>query len=107
MARDASAPYSRVPPPGPRYPKACRLWATNRQPQFLADGWVRREDQLLPDHDDGPEGASAQDKLNAVLGKGALSKMERSESHLFHALTPEQTRRRRETCAQANGYGIY
>ena len=65
---------------------------------------ARREGRLLPDHDDSPEGWSAQDKFNAVLETAALSEAERSEYCRRHGLYPEQIRRWRETCAQANNY---
>ena len=65
---------------------------------------ARREGRLLPDHDNSPEGWSAQDKFNAVLETAALSEAERSEYCRRHGLYPEQIRRWRETCAQANNY---
>jgi len=65
---------------------------------------ARREGRLLPDHDDSPEGWSAQDKFNAVLETAALSEAERSEPNLCHGLDPEPIRGWRETCAQANNY---
>ena len=60
---------------------------------------ARREGRLLHDHDDSPEGWSAQDKFNAVLETAALSEAERSESCRRHGLNPEPIRGWRETCA--------
>ena len=65
---------------------------------------AREEGRLLPDHDDSPEGWSSRDKFNAVLETAALSEAELSEYCRRHGLYPEQIRRWREACAQANDY---
>ena len=65
---------------------------------------ARNEGQLLPDHDETPEGWSSQDKFNAVLETAALSQAEVSEYCRGHGLYPEQLARWREACARANDY---
>jgi transposase-like protein len=65
---------------------------------------ARTEGQLLPDHDDSPEGWSSRDKFNAVLETAALSESQLSEYCRRHGLYPEQIARWRKACAEANNY---
>lgn len=57
---------------------------------------------MLPDQASDSEGWSSQDKFNAVLESAALSEVELAEYCRRRGLYPEQLRRWRTSCEQAN-----
>jgi transposase-like protein len=63
---------------------------------------ARASGRLLPDRADDPEGWSSRDKFNAVLESAAMSELELGEYARRRGLYPEQIRRWRESCEQAN-----
>lgn len=63
---------------------------------------ARGQGHLLPDHASDSEGWSSQDKFNAVLESAALSEVELAEYCRRRGLYPEQLRRWRASCEQAN-----
>ena len=63
---------------------------------------ARAKGQLLPENSAEPEGWSTQDKFNAVLETAALSEAELAEYCRRRGLYPEQIRRWRASCEQAN-----
>jgi len=63
---------------------------------------ARAEGRLLPDGSPDPEGWSSRDKFNAVLETAALSEAELAEYCRSRGLYPEQIRRWRAGCEQAN-----
>lgn len=68
-------------------------------------GWrkkAREVGRLLPENSSEPEGWSSRDKFNAVLETAALSETELAEYCRRRGLYPEQVRRWREGCEQAN-----
>lgn len=65
---------------------------------------ARAKGELMPDHDDAPEGWSALDKFNAVLKSASLSEQQLSEYCRVQGLYPEQIARWKEACQQANDW---
>lgn len=63
---------------------------------------ARSQGRLLPDNGAEPEGWSSGDKFNAVLETAALSEAELGEYCRQRGLYPEQIRRWRASCEQAN-----
>jgi len=63
---------------------------------------ARAQGRVMPEGDDTPESWAAQDKFNAVLQTASLCEQELSEYCRRNGLYPEQIRRWREICAQAN-----
>lgn len=63
---------------------------------------ARQSGQLLPDHGNGPEGWSSQDKFNAVLETAVLSEAELGEYCRKRGIYPEQIQRWRQSCESAN-----
>lgn len=63
---------------------------------------ARGQGRLLPDQASDSEGWSSQDKFNAVLESAALSEVELAEYCRRRGLYPEQLRRWRTSCEQAN-----
>lgn len=63
---------------------------------------ARARGRLLPENSAEPEGWSSQDKFNAVLETAALSETEVAEYCRRRGLYPEQIRRWRASCEQAN-----
>lgn len=63
---------------------------------------ARGQGRLLPDRASDSEGWSSQDKFNAVLESAALSEVELAEYCRRRGLYPEQLRRWRVSCEQAN-----
>jgi transposase-like protein len=63
---------------------------------------ARAEGRLLPDGDSAPEGWSSADKFAAVLETAALNEAEFAEYCRKRGLYPEQVKRWRLACEQAN-----
>lgn len=72
-------------------------------------GWraqARLKGELLPDHDNAPEGWSAQDKFNTVLQTATMSESQLSEFCRTQGLYPEQVQRWKEACQKANNWDV-
>ncbi|NBD38749.1 MAG: hypothetical protein GVY10_09285 [Verrucomicrobia bacterium] len=65
---------------------------------------ARAQGRVMPEGDDTPEGWGSQDKFNAVLETAALSEQELSVYCRERGLYPEQIRRWRRNCAEANDW---
>ncbi|MFO7774585.1 MAG: helix-turn-helix domain-containing protein [Candidatus Hydrogenedentota bacterium] len=65
---------------------------------------ARAQGRVMPEGDDTPEGWGSQDKFNAVLETAALSEQELSVYCRERGLYPEQIRRWRQNCAEANDW---
>ena len=65
---------------------------------------ARNEGRLMPDADDTPEGWSSRDKFAAVLETAVLSEAEIAEYCRQRGLFPEQLKRWRVACEQANDW---
>jgi transposase-like protein len=65
---------------------------------------ARSKGEIMPDHDDAPEGWSALDKFNVVLKSASLSEQQLSEYCRSQGLYPEQIARWREACQDANDW---
>ena len=65
---------------------------------------ARAHGRLLPDAENQPEGWSSRDKFAAVLETAALNEAELGEYCRQRGLYPEQIRRWREACEQANDW---
>lgn len=65
---------------------------------------ARSKGEIIPDHDDAPEGWSAIDKFNAVLKAASFSEQQLSEYCRSQGLYPEQITRWKEACQEANDW---
>jgi transposase-like protein len=65
---------------------------------------ARSKGEIMPDHDDAPDGWSAVDKFNAVLKSASLSEQELSVYCRSQGLYPEQIARWKEACQEANDW---
>jgi transposase-like protein len=65
---------------------------------------ARLRGELMPDHDDSPDGWAAQDKFNAVLQTATMSESQISEYCRSQGLYPEQIQRWKLACQSANDW---
>jgi len=76
----------------------------SRATLYLWRKQARLSGELMPDHDDTPEGWSAQDKFNAVLQTAAMSESQTSEYCRKQGLYPEQIQLWKKACQSANDW---
>ena len=65
---------------------------------------ARLNGELMPDHDDSPEGWSTQNKFNAVLQTAVMSESQIGEYCRTQGLYPEQIQRWKQACQSANDW---
>lgn len=65
---------------------------------------ARLSGELMPNHDDSPEGWSAQDKFNAVLQTASMSETQIAEYCRSQGLYAEQIQRWKQACQSANDW---
>ena len=71
-------------------PELARAEGISEATLYIWRNQARSQGKLLPDADAGPEGWSAQDRLNAVIETAAMPEAERAEYCRKHGLFPEQ-----------------
>ncbi len=76
----------------------------SRASLYLWRKQARLNGELMPDHDEAPEGWSAQDKFNAVLQTATMSESQISEYCRSQGLYPEQIQRWKLACQSANDW---